>query len=1257
MRQSMFGVHRWVSCLAQRMLWAIMAAATLHLLTPSKAFAQFTRFENISDEQGLGNLTVTALAQDLDGSLLIGTDAGIFRYDGGTVSAVSPSFALPADSPIRKMVTGSDGRIWVMTADGLYVRDGSQAMKVTVDREENFRSFHLLAIFSSRIVVDDHGTLLQAPLGRHHVGRFSPVIDDATLKVIPSLAIAGFVNTDAKGGLLVGCGVALCRIADGRVEIFNSTEGLPRDTWQIATQSPDGTIWARSLDRLAWRRPGELFKVAKVPGENQHFLVSVPGRIDLQPDGRGGVFTQGDQGILEFDTRSWTAYSSHQGGLPRTAIDCLMLDREGSLWAGSIGSGVFRSIGLGTWEHWAADDGLPSAIVWGMVRTRDGQLWVATYAGTVPLGRSSSGVPGDSEALAVTKGGSLWLAPLHLPLTRVAGGNRQVDHLNSVGEIGSMLVDGENKLWLATDKALLSIQDPDAPAHDIRVSPELQQPTMQVAPDNSGVLWAVASSGVYRRAPTGNFQRVIPSGALAGQPSGLAFAPNGDLWVATSSAGVLRFHFGDHGIEKRSSIGDLPTGSEHIMFIHRDRRGWMWVGTDHGIDMFDGRSWRHINVADGLISDDMDQYAAFEDVDGSMWFGSSHGLSHLLDPTHVPPVEPLHAVVTGLSMGRRTFAPTDTIRIKSSKVPLIIRFTDSDYTHGKNVVFRYRLLGLEYGWNETTGHDVRYIDLPAGKLRFELMAVDPTHSSSSSLLSLTLRIHAPWWRSLWFYCLCATGLTVGIAAAWQIRIRLIMRYQERLEQAVEERTAEIELARRELHRLAMSDALTGLSNRRAIVGALESFVASCGVSSGSIAVMLCDLDNFKKINDGYGHLAGDSVLAAFGDRLNSAITAPEQAGRYGGEEFCIVIPRSPDAAVNRALAIRAAVSDATYVYGGSERTVTMSAGLAFLRESETALSLLARADAALYRAKENGRNRIEFDESEHSYGDASTDHSFTDPHRGLSEREIAARRERELERDLRAALGKGEFLLHYQPVIDINRNRLVSCEALIRWCSAKRGMVPPIEFIPFAEKAGLMEEIGDWVLRTACREAAGWPGGLRVSVNLSAVQFRSPNLVARVSAVLAETGLSPNRLELEVTETAAIEELAIATITLRELRELGIAVALDDFGTGFSSLSFLKTLPFDRIKIDRSFVCDLGATPESMVIVRAIIGMSMSLGAAVTAEGVETDEQIKLLRSVGCSELQGYRIGRPCPPSGLQEWFALCDESASIEDELSAAFP
>ena len=343
--------------------------------------------------------------------------------------------------------------------------------------------------------------------------------------------------------------------------------------------------------------------------------------------------------------------------------------------------------------------------------------------------------------------------------------------------------------------------------------------------------------------------------------------------------------------------------------------------------------------------------------------------------------------MTGISLGRRTLPVAPAIRADWSRAPLVIRFVDLDYTHGRGIAFRYRLRGLDDGWSTTSEHEIRYADLPAGTLRFELIAIDAVHGGISAPIGFTIRIRPPWWRRPWFYGLCTLALAAIVAGAERMRVSLLVGNQRRLEAVVRARTAEIEQARTRLEqqagelarqaaslrRMAMSDALTGLANRRAIMTALEEAVAAAAAAAaaeGRLAVLLCDIDHFKRINDGHGHLAGDAVLAAFGARLRGIVAGPELVGRYGGEEFLVILHGEADVVAARAAGIHAALTGAPYRFGDADRPVTSSGGLARLRAGDTALSLLGRADAALYRAKGCGRNRIETERPEPAPGPA-----------------------------------------------------------------------------------------------------------------------------------------------------------------------------------------------------------------------------------------------------------------------------------------------
>ncbi|WP_053082006.1 bifunctional diguanylate cyclase/phosphodiesterase [Methylobacterium aquaticum] len=426
--------------------------------------------------------------------------------------------------------------------------------------------------------------------------------------------------------------------------------------------------------------------------------------------------------------------------------------------------------------------------------------------------------------------------------------------------------------------------------------------------------------------------------------------------------------------------------------------------------------------------------------------------------------------------------------------------------------------------------------------------------------------------------------------------------------------------------MATHDALTDLPNRTLFREGLEQCLAGIAQTGGSCAVLCLDLDGFKEVNDALGHHAGDALLREVAQRLRTVLAAQERVGqdraaRLGGDEFAILLASVGDAGDALALA-QALIREIgrPVAIGDQPIQVGVSIGVALApghgTDEET---ILRRADLALYKAKAEGRN---------------TARSF-DPamDAALAERRL-------LEADLRHALARDEMLLHYQPQIRSACGRLVGCEALVRWQHPSRGLVPPGAFIPLAEETGLIAPLGEWVLRAACREAAGWPRPLKVAVNLSPRQFQQADLPERVLAILTETGLSPDRLEIEITETVIIKDITRALTVLRRLKSLGIRIAMDDFGTGYSSLATLQAFPFDAIKIDRSFVSQLEQRPSAAVIVRAMLGLGRSLGIGVVAEGVETEAQRRFLVEEGCEEMQGYLFGRPQPVERLASLMA-----------------
>ena len=427
-------------------------------------------------------------------------------------------------------------------------------------------------------------------------------------------------------------------------------------------------------------------------------------------------------------------------------------------------------------------------------------------------------------------------------------------------------------------------------------------------------------------------------------------------------------------------------------------------------------------------------------------------------------------------------------------------------------------------------------------------------------------------------------------------------------------------AEAEMHRLAHHDTLTDLANRHQFNDALARRFASRRSEDAAFALLILDLDRFKQVNDTLGHGMGDTLLRRVAHRLQRAVREDDLVARLGGDEFAILKAGETDLPAIQTLAERVIdLLARPFLIDGHILNIGTSIGIALApSDGDCSELLMGNADLALYGAKEEGRGRYRMFEA------------------SMNAR-IQARRSLEL--DLRRALVRQEFALHYQPQVDARTGCYDGAEALIRWYHPERGVVSPIEFIPLAEETGLIGALGEWVLRTACAEALTWPEHLSVAVNLSPVQFRDTRLAATIRNILAETRFPPARLELEITEGSLLQDEQRTLAILRELRALGIRISMDDFGTGYSSLSYLRRFPFDKIKIDQSFVRRTPEDKDSAAIVRAITMLGASLGMKTTAEGVETDAQSSFIAEQGCDQLQGYLISRPVTAEQVKRLF------------------
>jgi diguanylate cyclase (GGDEF)-like protein len=464
---------------------------------------------------------------------------------------------------------------------------------------------------------------------------------------------------------------------------------------------------------------------------------------------------------------------------------------------------------------------------------------------------------------------------------------------------------------------------------------------------------------------------------------------------------------------------------------------------------------------------------------------------------------------------------------------------------------------------------------------------------------------------------CASALT----RKWQHE-RVLRRQVESLEQVVTARTEGLEAANRQLRHLATHDSLTGLPNRVLLDDRLMQAIAHAERDGQQFAVLVIDLDRFKLVNDSLGHRAGDELLNEVARRLSGIVRSIDTVARVGGDEFVLVVSPSPEGQDAEQVAYRAieALQAPTRISGVDLR-ISPSIGIAFYpRDGASTEALMVNADAAMYCAKQRGRNNVQRFEA------------------GMDR---VTRERVGLQNDLHYALARGEFELHYQPKVDAKTGKVHSAEALIRWLHPERGLIGPDHFIALAEEGGLMESIGEWVIREACHQSKVWQTEglqpMRIAVNVAASQFRQGNLLDVIRRALDDAGLDPCYLEIELTESAVMTDPEESAAILEDLSRMGVLVSVDDFGTGYSSMSYLRRFPIDKLKIDRGFVAELMTRADDASIVRAIISLAHSLRLKVVAEGVETLEQLDFLKSMGCDQYQGYHFSPPLPAAEFSE--------------------
>ena len=936
----------------------------LLLLTSVILCAQEYNFRNFGVAEGLSNLAVRQIYQDRVGFIWVSTENGIFRYDGERFQSFGPEQGIPSTSGAA-FGDAPDGSLLVGGDFGVYQLSGNRFQKLAVDLKTVSWAQGIQSDGKGHTFIGTDSGLLELYSEPGH--------DGFTMRKFPQAAGTsgpGAYGVLADGAILwYGCGEELCRRDRDGTTVFGRDSGLPDRNWLAIRKDHDGNLWVRARNagvfvlpagQARFRRPD-----APIPG-------SAMGHI--RTDAGGRILIPTPDGLLIRDQKGWQKIDRSVGlrGVVYSAFE----DRQHSLWIGLAGRGLAEWRGYREWESYSSASGLASDIVYEILQQAGGSLLVATEGGLFRGTRRQFGFAWKKVAglagfpvhsLQMAPDGDLWIGTETRGVARINARTSRVQWFGQEQGLSgkaayTLRFDREQRLWAATEAGLFVARAPYQKFSRITELPSTR--IWAIAEGTDGTIWAGGAGGLFGYS-AGRWENWTRADGLSNQEVlSLGAGADGVMWIGYRfGGGIDRIHPPPGGIAIEKGVQRRGTDGL-VYFLEFDASGRLWVGTERGVDTWDGSHWTHYDTRDGLAWDDCNLNAFAEEPDGTVWIGTSGGLSRFKPRPQRPPETPPEVVFTKLVMGQTDVSGKHN---PSSAIPsnsLIARYAAPNAPRENGVVFRYRLEGANSTWTETDQRELRFAGLAPGAYRLEIEARDSDGVWSGQKAEFPFEILPPWYSTWWFVGTC--GLISGLVVFGAVRWRMLAAQgrEQELQRIVEEKTAALRLVNEDLLRLSSVDSLTGLANRRAFDQALTMECARLKRTGSAFSLLMLDIDHFKALNDSEGHQRGDEYLKLVGAELKRLVKRQtDLAARYGGEEFAVILAETgAPGAAHLAELLRLAIASLELPHPVSPiapfLTVSVGVATAMLEWHSSPEELVAAADQALYGAKKSGRNRV-----------------------------------------------------------------------------------------------------------------------------------------------------------------------------------------------------------------------------------------------------------------------------------------------------------